>query len=83
MTLTLPIVSVPESLDWTLLKDKYVFNTRYYDPLCMHAAVESSKKKWLYLNHLTSNQEGKDTSFPLSFKVEGNNVPLFSWLEVK
>ena len=39
--------------------------------------------KWLYLSHLTSNQENKGTLFPSTLKVKGNKIPLFSWLEVK
>ena len=39
--------------------------------------------KWLYISYLTSGQENNGTLFSLTFKVEGNKVPLFSWLEVK
>ena len=34
--------------------------------------------KWLYLIHLTSNQDNKATLYSLTFKVEGNKVTLFS-----
>ena len=34
--------------------------------------------KWLYLSHLTSYQENKDTLFSSTFKVEENKVFLFS-----
>ena len=37
-----------------------------------------SVTKWLYLSHLTSNQENKATLYSLTFKVEGNKVTLFS-----
>ena len=39
--------------------------------------------KWSYIRYLTSDQENNGTLFSLTFKVEGNNVPLFSWLGVK
>ena len=38
--------------------------------------------KSLYLSHLTSYQENKDTLFSSTFKVGENKVPLFSWFEV-
>ena len=39
--------------------------------------------KWLYLIHLVSNQENKDTLLSSTLTDEENKVPLFCWFEVK
>ena len=53
-----------------------------YPFCCFHPCtpIDGLRKttKWLYLSHLTSIQENKGTLFFLTFKVEGNKVPLFS-----
>ena len=59
------------------------WNSHFVDSTPINSLAETSKtSKWLYLSHLTY-QDNKTTSFSTTLKVEENKVSLFSWKEVK